>query len=428
MSEWYHDFIDLGYQPKPRDLLCLFRVQPAAGFTIQDAAGRVASESSVGTWTEVTTMKTRIRKLMAKTCSINGNLVTVAYPISLFELGNMPQIISSIAGNIFGMKAIRNLRLEDIQWPRKLAESFRGPTYGTEGIRRILRVRKRPLTATVPKPKLGLTANEHAKAGYEAWVGGIDLLKDDENLSSQTFNRFRERLRECFRLRDRAEKETGERKSYLINVTAETNEMLRRAEAVAEAGGEYVMVDILTAGWAALQTLREKCADLKLAIHAHRAFHAAFTRSRLHGMSMLAVSDVARLVGVDQLHIGTAIGKLESPREEVIALRDNLQLRKIDGNASSLGQDWGRIKPVFPTCSGGLHPGLIPKLIKIAGADIIVQAGGGVWGHPDGGRAGANALRLAIEATMRGERLEDYARDRKDLRRALGTWGVATFK
>ncbi len=428
MSEWYQDFVDRGYIPGRSDLLCLFRVQPASGFAIEDGAGRVASESSVGTWTELTTMKPRIRKLMAKAYEIETDMVKVAYPIELFEPGNMPQIISSIAGNIFGMKAIQNLRLEDIRWPQKLARSFRGPLLGTAGIRKIFRVRDRPLTATVPKPKLGLTAREHARVGYHAWIGGIDLLKDDENLSSQKFNRFKERLRECFSLRDKAEKETGERKSYLINVTAETREMLRRAKAVSDAGGEYVMVDILTTGWSALQTLREECEDLKLAIHAHRAFHAAFTRNRLHGMSMQAVSDVARLIGVDQLHIGAAIGKLESPREEVIALRDNLQKRTIEPNLSSLGQDWGKVRPVLPTCSGGLHPGLVPELIGMVGTDIIIQAGGGVWGHPDGGRAGATALRQAIDVAISGGELEEAAQSRKELRRALETWSMSTFR
>jgi len=145
-------------------------------------------------------------------------------------------------------------------------------------------------------------------------------------------------------------------------------------------------------------------------------------------MSMLAVSDVARLVGVDQLHIGTEIGKLESPREEVIGLRDNLQQARIEGGPLSLGQDWGEVKPVFPTCSGGLHPGLIPELIKIVGADVIIQAGGGVWGHPDGGRAGAIALRQAIDVGLSGQDLKDYARGHRELQRALETWSVRTFK
>jgi ribulose-bisphosphate carboxylase large chain len=428
LPEWYHEFVDTTYVPKPDELLCLFRLEPASGFSIEEAAGRVASESSVGTWTEVTTMKPRIRRLMAKAYEIQDNSVKIAYPINLFEPGNMPQVLSSIAGNIFGMKAVEHVRLEDVRWPKKLLTSFKGPNLGTAGIRKLLRIKSRPLTATVPKPKVGLTAKEHARAGYDAWIGGIDLLKDDENLTSQPFNKFQDRVTECFRLRDKAEKETGERKSYLINITAETNEMLKRAKTVARAGGEYVMVDILTCGWAGLQTIRDACKDLKLAIHAHRAFHAAFTRNRVHGMSMLMVADVARLIGVDQLHIGTVIGKLESPREEVMALRDDLQQQKLEPTATTLGQDWQRIKPVFPTCSGGLHPGLVPELLKMVGSDIIVQAGGGVWGHPDGGRAGASALRQAIDVGLSGGNLEDYARDHKELRRAIDTWGVATFK
>jgi ribulose-bisphosphate carboxylase large chain len=122
------------------------------------------------------------------------------------------------------------------------------------------------------------------------------------------------------------------------------------------------------------------------------------------------------------------IGKLESPQEEVLALRENLQRRTINISPTSLGQDWDRIKSVLPTCSGGLHPGLVPELMKLVGADIIIQAGGGVWGHPDGGKAGAAALRQAIDVAMTGNTLEEYARDHKELQRAIDTWGVATFK
>jgi ribulose-bisphosphate carboxylase large chain len=428
MTEWYHEFVDRTYKPAPDDLICLFRIQPAEGFTIDDAAGRVASESSVGTWTEVTTMKPRIRRLMAKAFDASGDLVKIAYPLELFEPGNMPQILSSIIGNVLGMKAVENLRLEDLRWPRKVIRGFSGPRLGIDGIRRLLKVKDRPLTATVPKPKLGLTAREHAEAGYEAWLGGVDLLKDDENLTSQNFNKFKERAQRCFKLRDKAERETGERKSYLINITAETNEMLRRARVVAGAGGEYVMVDILTVGWSALQTLRTECERLKLAIHAHRAFHAAFTRNRRHGVSMLAISDIARLIGVDQLHIGTAIGKLDSPIEEVTALRDNLQKQVIPATEKLLGQDWLNIKSVFPTCSGGLYPGQVPELMRLVGANIIIQAGGGIWGHPNGGKAGAIALRQAIDASLMHIPVTEYAKSHVELEAALQTWGTGTFK
>ena len=422
-EEWYLDFVDLSYRPSDKDLVVLFRVEPASGISMREALGRVASESSIGTWTTLTTMTPEKRRLMAKVYEIKGRWAKVAYPPELFEGRNMPQIFSSIAGNIFGMKALRNLRLEDVRWPADLIRSFKGPQFGIDGIRKIFREKERPLTATVPKPKVGMNSEEHAHAGYEAWVGGIDLLKDDENLSGQVFNQFERRAKLSFKMRDLAERETGERKSYLINVTAETREMLRRAKLVKELGGEYVMVDILTAGWAGVQTLRDECEELGLAIHAHRAFHAAFTRNPKHGMSMLAVAKVARLIGVDQIHIGTVVGKLESPKDEVLALQEAITSRVVKGGGKILQQDWGDVKPVFPVSSGGLHPGLVPQVIEMLGPEIVIQIGGGVWGHPDGGRAGAAALRQAIDAALKGVSLEEYAKSRKELRTALDKWG-----
>jgi len=427
-TEWYLDFVDPSYRPTREDLIVLFRIEPASGISMREAVGRVASESSIGTWTTLTTMTPEKRRLMAKAYELKGRWVKVAYPLDLFEAGNMPQVLSSIAGNIFGMKAVKNLRLEDVRWSPKLIKSFKGPQFGTDDIRKLFKVRDRPLTATVMKPKVGMSSEEHAQAGYEAWVGGIDLLKDDENLSGQRFNQFERRAARSFKLRDRAERETGKRKSYLINVTAETREMLRRAKLVKERGGEYVMVDILTVGWAGVQSLREECEDLGLAIHAHRAFHAAFTRKREHGMSMLAVAKVARLIGVDQLHIGTVIGKLETPREEVLALQEAITGRNIRGKKHILAQGWDGTKPVFPVTSGGLHPGLIPEIIDMLGKDIVIQVGGGVWGHPHGGRAGAAAVRQAIDAALKGISLDEYAKKRKELRGALEKWGYVKPK
>ena len=170
----------------------------------------------------------------------------------------MPNILSSVAGNVFGLKALKNLRLLDIQMPKTLITSFKGPAFGIAGIRKLLKVPERPLVGTIIKPKLGLNTKDHAKVAYDAWSGGCDIVKDDENLSSQKFNPFEERLTQTLESRDKAQKETGERKVYMINITAETNLMIKRAESVLAQGGEYVMVDILTCGWSALQTLRDQ--------------------------------------------------------------------------------------------------------------------------------------------------------------------------
>ncbi|UCD21010.1 MAG: ribulose-bisphosphate carboxylase large subunit, partial [archaeon] len=167
----YIDYVQLGYKPKKTDLVCEFYLEPNR-CSMKIAAGAVAAESSIGTWTEVKTMRKSITKLAAKVFSVKGNLIKIAYPIELFEPGNMPSILSGIAGNIFGMKAAKNLRLLDVHFPEKIVRSFPGPLYGIQGIRKLLYVKKRPLVGTIVKPKLGLHEKEHARVAYEAWLGG----------------------------------------------------------------------------------------------------------------------------------------------------------------------------------------------------------------------------------------------------------------
>ena len=405
----YLDFIDLTYKPKETDLICTFYVEPE-GISLKEAAGGVAAESSVGTWTELTTEKPYVKRFAAHVFSIEGNVIKIAYPIELFEPSNMPNVLSSVAGNVFGLKALKNLRLLDIEFPNQLLNSFKGPAFGIAGIRKLLKIPKRPLVGTIIKPKLGLETKDHAKVAYEAWLGGCDVVKDDENLSSQSFNPFEERLAQTLESRDKAQEETNERKVYMINVTAETQMMLKRAQAVVDQGGEYIMVDILTCGWSALQTLRDQ--NFKLVIHAHRAGHAAFTKNPLHGIAMKPIATVARMIGVDQLHVGTVVGKMSETKAEVIE------------NIGACKAEMGLLKSVLPVASGGLHPRLVPALMETFGNDFVIQAGGGIHGHPDGTVAGAKAMRQAVDATLYGKTLEEYAKTHKELALALKQWKI----
>lgn len=403
----YVDFVDQSYKPKTTDLVCDFYVEPL-GISLKEAAGGVAAESSVGTWTELTTIKPYVEKLAARVFSIEGNNIRIAYPIELFEQGNMPNILSSVAGNVFGLRALKNLKLTDIQLPKELVHSFNGPKYGITGIRKLLNIHDRPLVGTIIKPKLGLKTVDHAKVAYDAWVGGCDVVKDDENLSSQSFNPFEERVLATLEMRDRAEDETGEKKVYMVNVTSETEEMLKRVQFVVDHGGRYLMIDILTCGFSALQTVREH--DFGLVIHAHRAGHAAFTKNPLHGISMKVIAKVARIIGVDQLHVGTVVGKMSETREEVAE------------NCEALKTGMYGVKEVLPVASGGLYPSLVPALMGFFGKDFVIQAGGGIHGHTDGTVAGANAMRQAVDASLKGMSLEEYAKSHKELQVALNLW------
>jgi len=403
----YVDFVDRSYKPKTTDVICDFYVEPD-GISLIEAAGGVAAESSIGTWTELTTTKPYVEKLAARVFNIDGNNFQVAYPIELFEPGNMPNILSSVAGNVFGLRALKNLRLNNIHLPRELVQSFIGPKYGVTGIRRLLNVQGRPLVGTIIKPKLGLKTKDHAKVAYDAWAGGCDIVKDDENLSSQRFNPFDNRIVATLEMRDQAEEETGEKKVYMANITSETKEMLKRAQFVKDHGGKYMMIDILTCGFSALQTLREQ--DFDLVIHAHRAGHAAFTKNPKHGISMRVIAKTARIIGVDQLHVGTVVGKMSETRQEV------------SENCEALRTELDGLKRVLPVASGGLHPGLVPSLMEFFGKDFVIQAGGGIHGHTEGSISGAKAMRQAVDATMQGVSLKEYAETHKELRAALEIW------
>jgi ribulose-bisphosphate carboxylase large chain len=422
--DWYNEFVDLDYTPARDELVCLFYFEPAAGISGKEAAGRIASESSTGTWTTLFSMPPRMKALQATAFDIEGNVVKIAYPLGLWEEGNAVQLLSGIAGNIFGMKAVRNLRLIDVSLPPAYIRHFKGPHFGNDGIRKMMNVRGRPLTGAVPKPKIGFSAKEHAEVGYETWMGGFDFVKDDENLTSTPFNRFEDRVQLMTKKREKAENETGEKKSAFINISADTETMKRRADLLAEYGWNYAMIDVVVAGTASVMTMRDYCSDLGLAIHAHRAMHAAFDRNRKHGISMQFLAKLMRLVGVSQIHTGTAVGKLTGSRKESTVLADLLREKKtaaVDGML--LEQDWGKIRSAFPVSSGGLHPGLVPDVMDIYGIDLVLLVSGGIHGHPKGTRAGARATMQAIEAWQEGITLEEKAKKAKELAQALEKWG-----
>lgn len=422
--DWYMDFVDLGYEPGRDELHALFYFEPAEGISKEEAAGRIASESSTGTWTTLYSLPKRMKDLQATVYDIEGNYARISYPLDLWEKGNAAQLESGIAGNIFGMKALRNLRLIDVGFPTEYLNGFKGPHFGMEGIRKMMRIHGRPLTGAVPKPKVGFDAREHAKIAYETWMGGFDFVKDDENLTSMPFNRFGDRVNEMTRMRDRAEQETGDVKSAFINITAETATMQERARMLADHGWNYVMIDVVVAGTSVVQTMRDYCSDLGLAIHAHRAMHAAFTRNRKHGITMQFLVKLMRLIGVSQIHTGTAVGKLTGSKREVALLANVLRDQKVKAVPHILvDQDWGSIRSAFPVSSGGLHPGLVPDVLDIYGKDLVLLVSGGIHGHPKGTRAGAIATLQAVEAWNEKMSLDEKAKSSPELALALEKWG-----
>ena len=394
----------------------------APSLTFKDAVHAIAGESSIGTWTKIGGLtKARYKQLAPKIIweDRRKHMVKIAYPLPLFEMGNIPQLLSSIGGNIFSMKVVEKLRLLDIEFPKKYIEAMPGPKHGISGIRRILKIKERPLVGSIIKPKIGRTAKGHAQAAYDLWSNGVDVVKDDENLTNMAFNQFKQRVDLLMKYRKKAEQKTGEKKLAIINITAPYNLALQRAKYIKKKGGKCMMVDIVSMGWSAVQSLRQE--NLGLIIHGHRAGHSMFTRDATHGMTMYVLAKLSRLAGIDQLHTGTVVGKMEGGSKEVVKI-DNF-LKEDWKHFDYLQSDWSSLKPTMPIASGGLHPGLVPGVVKYIGHNVIINFGGGIFGHPDGRKAGAKAARQAVDGVMQGKKLSQLVKDNKELASAVKFWG-----
>jgi ribulose-bisphosphate carboxylase large chain len=380
---------------------------------IERAAKAIAEEQSTGTWTDVSTKgKTVDENLGARVLSINGPIVTIGFPVALFEIENIPQFLATVAGNLFGLGALTNVRLIDIKLPKSFVGQFKGPRFGIDGIRKLVGTQKerRAHVGTIIKPKVGLNPKETAEVAYNAGIGGCDLIKDDETLTDQTFCPMLERLDKVMEKINRIREESNRTVLYAVNITTGAEEILERADQAIERGANMLMIDVLTAGFSALQALRND-ESINLPIHVHRTMHGAITRNKKHGIAMLPLAILVRLCGGDQLHTGSAKGKME---------RDIKEVKEID---NFLKSDWYGFEKTFPVSSGGLYPGIVHYEIEAFGNDVILQAGGGIHGHPDGTIAGAKAMRQAVDAAMKKIPVEKYSIEHKELARALEKWG-----
>ena len=251
------------------------------------------------------------------------------------------------------------------------------------------------------------------------------MVKDDENLVDQKFCRWRERLEEMYEVINKIKDETGRNVMYCSNITDRYDRMLERLDILKEVGAKTVMMDVFMLGDGALLDAIKEAKKRNLIIHAHRAGYDIANRGSF-GYSFGIMAKFYRLFGVDQLHIGTGVGKMEGDPLIIKYYHDIVEKNKVEERMyiAKLKQEFlPKIKPIFAVASGGVNAGKVDALTEIHGNEVIIQAGAGVHGHPDGTRAGARSLREAVEAYMKGISAKEYAKDHKALRRALEVWG-----
>lgn len=336
--------------------------------------------------------------------------VTLAFPTA--NIGNnIPALLTTIAGNLFEIGEVSGLRVLDVDLPERFARGFHGPQFGIEGTRERCGVADRPIIGTIIKPSIGLTPEQTAAVVDELCAGGIDFLKDDELLIDPTYASFDARLAAVMPVLHKHADRLGRMPMYAINISGSVDEMLRRQDAVLQAGGSCVMLCLNWVGHSAVEHIRKHA---QLPIHGHRNGWGALTRHPQLGFSFDAYQKIWRLAGIDHLHVNGIRSKFWEPDASVIA------------SALNCLTPFAGIRPVMPVFSSGQSAVQAPALYdKLQSTDLMHLAGAGIIGHPQGIAAGVQSMREGWEAAALGVALPHYAESRPALAAALQKFGGA---
>lgn len=335
-------------------------------------------------------------------------IMKLAFPWDNFG-PDFSTMFSAIPGNIGGA----NLKLLDIEMPKSFVSNFKGPKFGINGIREMLGVYDRPLVNNMIKPCAGATPEDGAKYCYEAALGGVDIIKDDELMAAdRPYSPLEKRVEYYMKALKKAEQETGEKKLFTVNITDRIEKLRDNALRAINAGANALMVNTFAVGLGATRMLAED-PDINVPILGHGTGSGGYVDSPYYGMSIeLLMGKLKRLAGCDIINNCMPYGKLPAVKNKYLRLYQQAMAKLYD------------LKPILVNIVAGTHPGVVPQIMEDLGPEILIGAGGAAYGHPMGAVAGARALRQAIDATMKDISLREYAETHKELKVALDVWGV----
>ncbi|MBI5804074.1 hypothetical protein HY450_02425 [Candidatus Pacearchaeota archaeon] len=346
-------------------------------------------------------------------------LVKIAFPLINFDVekDGITQLMCALMGGQMDIDIIDSCKLIDVELPEEFLKFFKGPKFGMNEIQRRAKAVNRPLLGGIVKPKTGINVSELKGLVQELLEGGVDFIKEDEILGNPIFCRFEERVKVVSKLVNEFSEREGREIFYAPCINSDYPHFLERAKFADEHGMRAVHLNIW-AGLSSYRALREL--DMKnVSIFFQKSGDKVITdSSHKYNVDWGVICKLARIVGCDFIHAGMWGGYLSDSKEDLMRIMHNLRSKhEFDGN----------FNPTVSSLSCGSHPGLVNSTVKNFGTELMMNVGGAIHGHPMGTRAGARAMRQAMDCVEQGENIYQYMLDKPELKAAIEKWGYVEF-
>ncbi|MCL4417974.1 MAG: RuBisCO large subunit C-terminal-like domain-containing protein [Actinobacteria bacterium] len=386
--------------------------------TLEDAAKAIALGQSIGPLSIRTRYENKElfedygAKIISNTNNTKQGIVEIAFPAHNInpQTDGITQLLCTLAGSLFDINILKNVKLLDFELPGYWADAFSGPRFGLKEIRKILGVHDRPLLGAIIKPKTGLPPELLSQLCYELAIGGCDFIKEDEILGNPTFCPMESRVPLIAKYLKKAESETGNKILYAPCLTVDVKYLRDHARKAVDLGASALHFNIYS-GLSSYRMLSED-EQIRVPIHVQRGGDMAYTKNPFHGIDALVIFKAIRLCGGDITHVGMLGGYISTPFD------------KLQVYINALKGPYYNFKSTIPAISGGLHPGLVHLNVKLLGIDIMLMVGGAIMGHPEGITAGVRAMRQAIDAACAGIPIKEASKEHHELQTAIENWGI----
>ncbi len=406
------------------EVIATYLVHDAKGDLNKKAEG-IALGLTVGSWTDLPLLeqeqlkahKGRVLEVsQLESCEktnqylgkpVTKGIIKIAYP-SLNYSHDLPAILTTVFGKL---SLDGEVKLLDLEFTEEVKKAFPGPKFGVSGIRDLVGVFDRPLLMSIFKGVIGRDLGYLKDQLKQQVLGGVDLVKDDEILFDNPLTPFEDRIAAGREVLHQVFEETGHKALYAVNLSGKTFELKDKAKKATELGASVLLFNVFAYGLDVMQSLAED-PDISIPIMAHPAVSGASTASSLYGFSSpLLLGKLVRMSGADFSLFPSPYGSVALDRNVALGIAENCLKEDV-------------FKQALPVPSAGIHPGLVPLLVNDFGVNSVINAGGGVHGHPNGAIGGGQAFRAAIDATLSGITLKEASETSEDLKIAIDLWGA----